>query len=153
MAVYIPTSRRRRTVVLAVLAGIVAGAILGYVVGASRGTSVDDAVHDSRDMANDAIAALGRLPIEYEQALTESRGESTSTLTASVQSARRLLTTAYDASPWLTSRNRATTNAAFATVRNDIRDQVDLSTFKADIAEATTRIAQVFGTRVARGVG
>src|SRR3954452_6142214 len=101
MAVYMQGSRRRWISVAVGVVALLIGVGIGYLVGRGTATTADDVVTESRSKGQDAATALQRLPIEYEQALTNASGESATTITDALDAATSLLTEAYAVSPWL----------------------------------------------------
>jgi hypothetical protein len=148
MAVYMPAEKRRRRTVLAVVVAVIVGIIAGFFLGRATSTGVDDAVSDAKDKGSDAATALSRLPIEYEQKMSGTGGETNRTILDSVDAAEVRLRDAFDAAPWLTPAQRRAASAAVASVRSDVENDVSLEEFRDSIDDASLVVARTFGVQV-----
>jgi hypothetical protein len=148
MAVYMPAEKRRRRTVLAVVVAVIVGVIAGFFLGRATSTGVDDAVSDAKDKGSDAVTALSRLPIEYEQKASGTGGETSTTILDSVDAAETRLRDAFDAAPWLTPAQRRAASAAVASVRSDVENDVSLEEFRDSIDDASQVVARTFGVEV-----
>jgi hypothetical protein len=144
MAVYMQGSRRHRITALVGAGCLIVGGGIGYLVGHSGSTSTGDVVAAARSKGEDAATALQRLPIEYQQAVTNASGESTTTITDAIDEAAALLADAYDASPWLGPALHKAPDAAIDVVRQDVLDAAPADTFEQHINDAVTAIGEVF---------
>jgi hypothetical protein len=106
---------------------------------------VDDSVKQVRAQAQDAATALERLPIEYEQALTATGGESTATITEALARARSTLDDAYREIDVFGPATRTAADAALDAVAGAVADKVPLAEFEAAIADAVAAIRATFG--------
>ena len=67
MALYIPASRRRRRVIVVGVAALVAGILIGLLVSRVATPSIDDQVGSKQREAEQLIARLDGLNLEYQQ--------------------------------------------------------------------------------------
>jgi hypothetical protein len=148
MAVYMPAEKRRRRTVLAVVVAVVVGITAGFILGRATSSGVDDAVSDAKDKGSDAVTALSRLPIEYEQKASGQGGETSTTILDSVDAARARLRDAFDAAPWLTAAQKRAASAAVASVRTDVENDVSVQEFRDSIDNASQVVARTFGVPV-----
>lgn len=148
MAVYMPAEKRRRRTVLAVVVAVIVGIVAGFVLGRATSSGVDDAVSEAKDKGSDAVTALSRLPIEYEQKASGKGGETSTTILDSVDAAEARLRNAFDAAPWLTPAQKRAASAAVASVRSDVENEVSLQEFKGSIGDAAQVVARTFGVQV-----
>src|SRR5881392_2161222 len=95
MALYVPAGARRKRLVLVGALALIAGLLVGFGVGRATSPGLEDEVTDVQNVAFDAVAALRRIPIEYEQAVVGEGGESTVTITEALDRAQTLLDDAY----------------------------------------------------------
>lgn len=145
MAIYIPDSTRRRRLVVIAGACLVVGLVVGGVLGRATSSGVDDSVKEVRARAEDAAIALERLPIEYEQALAASGGESTATITEALDRARATLDEAYTSIDVFGPGSRTATKTALDAVVGAVADKVPLAEFEAAIADAVAAVRATFG--------
>jgi hypothetical protein len=145
LAIYVPDSTRRRRVIAIAGACLILGLAVGGVLGRATSSGVDDSVKQVHARAEDAATALERLPIEYEQAVAGSGGESTATITDALRRARATLDAAYGAIDIFGPASRAATDAALDAVTRAAADQVPLAEFEAVIAEAAAAVRATFG--------
>jgi hypothetical protein len=144
MAVYMQGSRRHRITALVGAACLIVGGGIGYLVGHSGATSAADVVATARSKGEDAATALQRLPIEYQQAVANSSGESATTITDAIDEAAGLLADAYTAAPWLGPALRKAPDAAVAVVRQDVSNAAPPDTFEQHINDAVAAIGDAF---------
>lgn len=149
MAVYMQGSRRRWISVAVGVVALLIGVGIGYLVGRGTATTADDVVTESRTKGEDAATALQRLPIEYEQALTNASGESPTTVTDALDDATSLLTEAYAASPWLPDALRQPPVQAIGRLKADVTTQVAADVFAQDVAQAVDAIGTAFNFEAA----
>jgi|SRR6187200_2808359 hypothetical protein len=145
MAVYTPPGARRRRTIYMIIAAVLVGLLAGLVVGRATSRGIDDAVSDAKRKGSDAVTALSRLPIEYEQKLNAQGGETATTLLESVDAAEALLGDAFDAAPWLTTEQKQAATAAITSVRADVNNGVSAREFQNRIDTASKVIARTFG--------
>jgi hypothetical protein len=144
MAVYMQGSRRHRITALVGAACLIVGGGIGYLVGHSGATSAAEVVAAARSKGEDAATALQRLPIEYEQAVTNASGESTTTITDAIDDAATLLAAAYASAPWLSPALHKAPDAAIEVIRQDVHNSASPDTFAQHINDAVTAIGDVF---------
>jgi len=148
MAVYMSAGHRRRRTVVIIVVAVVLGVAAGFALGRATSSGVDDAVADAKDRGAAAVAALSRLPIEYEQKAGGTGGETQRKLLDSVDAADERLVDAFAAAPWLTRAQKRAATSAIASVRAAVRDVVSPQEFESHIDEATKAIASTFGIAV-----
>ena len=151
MAIYVPPSARRRRLVLVVVTGLVVGLALGLLVGRGTAPGVDDAVDDARAQAADAATALRRLPIEYEQALSGSGGESTDTITEAIDRARAELEEAWADADWFGPAVRPPVDAALEHLEDAAADRVPAVEFEQAVEAVVEAVEGAFGVTVGEG--
>jgi len=144
MAVYMQGSRRRWVTVAIAVVALVIGVGIGYLVGRGTATTADDVVAESRSKGEDAATALQRLPIEYQQAVTNASGESSTTISQALDEAMSLLTQAYAASPWLGDALRQPPVEAIGRLKADVTAQVTADVFEQDVGRAVDAIGTAF---------
>jgi hypothetical protein len=153
MAVYTPPGARRRRTIFMVIAAVLVGLLAGLVVGRATSRGIDDAVSGAKRRGSDAVTALARLPIEYEQKLNAQGGETAKTLLESVDAAEALLDDAFDAAPWLTAEQKQAARAAIDSVRADVNDRVSAREFQNRIETASNVVARTFGVSANSDLG
>jgi hypothetical protein len=145
MAVYMQATRRNRTtLVIAVVVSLIVGGAIGYLVGHQSSTSAADIVAEAQSKAEDAATALERLPIEYEQAVTNASGESTTTINEAIDDAAALLAAGYAAAPWLGPTARGAPDQAFERLRGDVGAAASTATFQDHVRDAVAAIGVAF---------
>ncbi len=144
MALYVPAGARRRRLILAIVTGLVLGLALGFVLGRSTAQGLGDRVDAVKAQASDAATALERIPIEYEQAVTDSGGESTETITAAVDRARAQLDDAYAEAIWFDAEASVETDDALDAVSEAVVDEAEPADLASLIDEAVVAIQQRF---------
>ena len=145
MAVYMSEGKRRRRSIVIGIVAVALGVVAGFLLGRATSTGIDDAVSDGRAKGADALAALSRLPIEYEQKTLGTGGETTAKLLESVDAAETQLRNAFAAAPWLSRGQRNTALAAVTTVRRDVESGVTADEFQQTIGAASQVIGRTFG--------
>lgn len=145
MALYVSAGTRRRRLIVVGLAGLVLGLVVGVVIGRSLSQGVGARVDSVRSQAASAVSALERLPIEYEQALAGSGGETTATITEAVARARAQLDRAYADAIWLTPDAPRATDAAIDSVADAVARRADLVEFQDAVDAAAAAIGLTFG--------
>jgi len=73
VAIYVPESRRRRTLIVVAVAWAVVGLALGFTVGRASSPSLGDRVHDVQEQARQATSQL-RVVALHEDASTGTEG-------------------------------------------------------------------------------
>lgn len=144
MAVYMQGSRRHRVTAIVGAATLLIGFGIGYLVGHGSSTSVSEVVSTARSKGEDAATALQRLPIEYNQAIVSSSGESTTTITQAIDEAASLLNGAYAAAPWLGPELRQPTLDAIEVLRQDVAAKAPIHAFAQHVTDAVTAIQKAF---------
>jgi hypothetical protein len=142
LAIYVPPTRRRRSIIVAALAALVVGVAIGYLLGRSTAEDAGDIIARSHRRAADAVDAVQRLPIEYEQLGAE---ESPDTLNEAIDSASLLLVEAADASPWLTTEARRADQALLDGLRADVAARTPAPTFAAHVKDVVDAVAARYG--------
>lgn len=145
MAVYTPPGARRRRTAFMIIAAVIVGLIAGLILGRATSSGVDDAVSDAKRKGSDAVTALSRLPIEYEQKLNAKGGETAATMLESVDAAEAQLQEAFDAAPWLTTEQKRAATAAIEAVRDDVKNGASAREFRDSIDTASNVVARTFG--------
>jgi hypothetical protein len=148
MAIYVPPTTRRRRLVLLVGAGLVVGLLVGFGLGRATSSGVDDAVSGVRDRATEAGTTLERLPIEYEQAVADSGGESTRTITEAIDRARAQLDRAWRDASWFGPEVRKPVDAALDELDAAAAQRVPAARFGDAIDAAVTAVEGAFGITV-----
>jgi hypothetical protein len=144
MAVYMQGSRRHRITVAVGAATLVIGFGIGYLVGHGGATSAGDVAAAARSKGEDAATALQRLPIEYEQAVASSSGESATTITEAIDQAASLLDDAFAAAPWMGPAMRQPSLDATETLRQDVAAKAPPETFSKHVTDAVSAIETAF---------
>jgi hypothetical protein len=145
MAIYIPASRRRRRIVGIAVVAVVVGLLIGLLVGRLVRPSVDDEVHARQRDAQQLIARLDGLALEYAQtgasgqAATDAREGSLDAAGAISADAQALV----DDLPWLAHQQRAAVVSAVEQVRAAISSNGSIQAVSqvVDAAEAALRNA------------
>ena len=97
MAIYVPESRRRRTLIVVAIVCVVLGLVLGFVVGRASLPSLSSRVHDVQEQARQATSQL-RVVALHEDASTGTEGNA-----LALKRARTELAGALDDAPWITT--------------------------------------------------
>lgn len=146
MALYMPASRRRRRLVLALLAAAVVGAVIGGFAGRGLAPSLRDRVDDVQEKAREASAELRAMPVNYEKERVASgefrRGGG---VADALERAHADLRAALDAAVWLGPSARADAEAAFARVETAHRRAVAPARFEAVVRRSAADVDAVFG--------
>jgi flavin-binding protein dodecin len=145
LAIYVPDSTRRRRVIVIAGACLIVGLVVGGALGRATSSGVADSVSRVRAQAQDAVTAFERLPIEYEQALAGTGGESTATITEALGRARATLDAAYSEIDVFGPASRSATDAAVDAIARAVADKVPLAEFEAVIADAVAAVRATFG--------
>lgn len=124
---------------------LIVGLVAGGVFGRSTAHGVDDAVASVREHAQDAVTALQRLPIEYEQALAGEGGEDAGTIAGALDRAKAELDGVYDVTDEFVPNAHVDIDLWFETLAENARDQVSQEEFELGISEAIARIQATFG--------
>ena len=152
MAVYVPDAERRRRsrrkLAAVGLVAILVGFVLGELVGASRATTAAEQLHTAQGRAAQAIDALTRLPLEYDQALAGTQGESMDTMAGAVDDAAGLLHQAYESAPWIGQATITKLDGDVRAVADAARARVSPDAFAERVATGAAAIAEAFNTTV-----
>jgi hypothetical protein len=128
-----------------IVAAVVVGLVAGLVLGRATSRGVEDAVSEAKSKGSDAVTALARLPIEYEQKLNAKGGETATTMVESVDAAEAQLREAFDAAPWLTDEQKRAATAAIVAVRAAVKNGASAREFRNRIDTASEVVARTFG--------
>jgi hypothetical protein len=146
MALYVPAGRRRRNLIVGLVAAVVVGLVTGALIGRVTAPTVDDRVTTVQDDARSVVGAVAATPNEYRQLLAgsnEFRGGGG--VDDALTSARSSLVAALDDAIWLgPNLRREATDAMDAVVAAE-RAKVSQARYEAAVARATSRIETVFG--------
>ncbi len=150
MALYMPAARRRRRLILALLAALIVGGVVGGFTGRNLAPSLGDRVGDVQDQARAVTSELRAMPINYEKERAGGaefrRGGG---VADALDRAHSDLRSALDAAPWLGPSARAEADAAFRQVEDARRGSVAPSRFDEVVQRSAHRIDVVFGTDAA----
>lgn len=148
MALYIPASKRRRRVAVLAVVALVAGLVVGLIIGRLTAGSVDDAVRSKQDAAEDVVARLDGLGLEYQQ--TVGNGASASDAReGSRDAAADIVATASDlvrSMPWVPAREQASVIAAVKAVQTAVEQAVPPAQLTAVIERAEAAVRAAAGT-------
>ncbi len=146
MALYMPASRRRRRLALALLAALVVGGVIGGFVGHALAPSLTEQVGDVQEKARDVSSELRAMPINYEKERSASgefsRGGG---VDDALQRAHSELRAALGAAVWLGPSARADAEAAFERVEAAKRGAVAPARFDAVVQRSAADLDAVFG--------
>lgn len=151
MAIYVPPGTRRRRLVLLVVLGLVVGLVAGFGLGRATASGIDDAVSKVQGRAADAATTLERLPIEYEQAVAGSGGESTRTITEAIARARAGLDQAWADASWFGEASRQPVDTAVSALDHFVTGHATPAEFQAAVDAAVQAIERAFGISVGAG--
>jgi hypothetical protein len=144
MALYVPAGARRTRLILIGVLALIVGLLVGFGVGRATSPGLEDEVTDVQGLALDAVAALRRIPIEYEQAVAGEGGESTDTITGAIDRADELLDDAYAEAIWLPDDAHEATDPAFDELRQMVEDEATPAEFDAAIEALVDQVATTF---------
>jgi hypothetical protein len=148
MAIYVPPSRRRRTLILLVALGLVVGLVAGFAIGRGSASGVDDAVAKVRTEAADSAIALERIPIEYSQAVSDSGGESTRTITEAINQARSQLDDTWADASWFGPAARRPVDTKLTALDRAVAAHATPEEFQAAVDAAVRAVETAFGVSV-----
>jgi hypothetical protein len=148
VAIYVPPSTRRRRLVLLVVLGLVVGLVAGFGLGRATSSGIDDAVNKVRGHASDAATTLQRLPIEYEQAVAGSGGESTGTITEAIHRAQAELDAAWADASWFGPATRDPVDTAVDALDHFVAGHAAPAQFQSAVEAAVRAIERAFGITV-----
>jgi hypothetical protein len=112
VAIYVPESRRRRTLIVVAVVCAVAGLVLGVVAGHASAPSLDDRVHDVQERARQAASQL-RVVALHEDASTGTEGND-----LALKRARDELADALDDATWISGADGKALLAAVDALRS-----------------------------------
>ncbi len=150
MALYMPAARRRRRLILALLAALIVGGVVGGFTGRNLAPSLGDRVGDVQDQARAVTSELRAMPINYEKERAGGaefrRGGG---VADALDRAHSDLRSALDAAPWLgpSAGPRPTRRSGSGDARPRIRGAPSGST--RSCSGRAHRIDVVFGTDAA----
>ena len=111
MAIYVPESRRRRTLIVVAVVCVVAGLVLGVVVGRASSPSLSSRVHDVQEQARQATSQL-RVVALHEDASTGTEGNA-----LALRRAHDELAAALDDAKWINAADGKALLAAVDALR------------------------------------
>jgi hypothetical protein len=145
VAIYVPPSTKRRRLVLLVAAGLLVGLLLGFAVGRTSAPDLHGKVDAVKEQAEGAAVGLQRLPIEYEQALGQTSGESMATISEAVDRATSQLDEALDDAFWLGPGVRMQLEGLLRELDVVITDHGSEAEFEDSLGRLVERIGTLFG--------
>jgi hypothetical protein len=146
VALYVPAGRRRRNVIIGLVAALVVGLILGGVIGRLSAPSLEDKVASVQDSAREVTARIRSTPNEYEKQLSGSaQFRSGGTVEQSLREARTALRNAVSDAAWLGPSQRTELNAALDPVVQAAQDKVTAVRYQQVVDDAARRIEAGFG--------
>ena len=131
MAIYVPESRRRRTLILVAVACAVVGLVLGFIAGRGTSPSLADRVRDVQEQAREATSQL-RVVALHEDASTGTEGNS-----LALKRAHDELVAALDDAEWITDADGKALLASIDALRGD--------SSASDIEDVAKEIDAAFG--------
>jgi hypothetical protein len=144
VAVYIPQEQRRRRSTVAIASALALGLVLGVLLGRVTAPSLSSQVEQARAAGQRLASALRALPLEYEQAVTGSEGESTTGIRDAVNRTAALLPPARAKAPWLGPTATRQAHDAVAAVQRAVASKVDPASFRATAEKAAATVEDVF---------
>jgi len=145
MALYVSAgTRRRRTVVTAVVAAVVALA-LGWLIGRQQVPSIDERVSSVQTAAGDIATGIERLDIEYEQVLSGSGDTVDAGVIQPLDGLRTQLQSTLDRAPWLTQSARTALLDQLAEIEASARRSDPLADFQALLTGTGAAVRATFG--------
>lgn len=151
MAIYVADSTRQRRLLGIAGACLIAGLVVGGAVGRATTSSLEDRVREVKAQAEDAVTALQRLPIEYEQMLAGDGGESQDTVQNAIDSAQDQLREAYSDAIWIGSGAPAGTDAKFVVLSEVVHLAGSAEDFSTAVDAVLAEIEDRFGIDVEPG--
>jgi hypothetical protein len=146
MALYVPAGRRRRNLIVGLVAAVVIGLVIGGVVGRVTAPTVDDRVASVRDDARSIVGALAATPNEYAK---ERAGSTEFRAGGGVDQAlgivRQDLDRALGDAIWLDARDRSDLRRALAGLVAAARRGVPDREYAGLVDETTAGVERVFG--------
>ncbi|MEA3054760.1 MAG: hypothetical protein QOD30_192 [Actinomycetota bacterium] len=113
MAIYVPESRRRRTLIVVAVVCAVAGLVLGVVAGRASSPSLADRVHDVQEQAREATSQL-RVVALHEDASTGTEGND-----LALKRAHDELAAALDDATWISAADGRAVLASVDALQGD----------------------------------
>jgi hypothetical protein len=146
MALYVPAGRRRRNIVIGLVAAVVVGLVVGVVLGRVTAPTVDDRVASVHDGARAVVGALAATPNEYRKQLEGAaefrRGGG---VDQALAIARGDLQATLGDAPWLGPAARREALAALDAVVAAERGRHSAARYEAVVQAASDRIAEILG--------
>lgn len=146
MALYIPAGQRRRRLIVVGVVAAVIGLALGAFLGRATAPTTSDTVSSVQGDARSIDARLKSLPIEYEKVLAgdpqyaNGGGPADSLVVISADTAALA-----DRAEWLSTDQRTAVVASVDAAQKVAASEASASEFEAAIAEASSSIDQTFG--------
>jgi hypothetical protein len=148
MALYVSAARRRRRTIVVGVVALVVGLLVGWLIGRSTGSSANDEVKARQTDAEQLVARLDGLDLEYQTTATGGAGSSDA-LTGSLDAAKAIAADA-DAllgrMPWVAQAERTTTVGLV----DAVRQAVELGASPAEVTAAVAKADQAL--RAAAGI-
>jgi len=148
MALYIPASKRRRRVVVIAVVAVLAGLVIGLLIGRLTAGSVDDAVRSKQNAAEDVVARLDGLGLEYQQAVGGGASASDAREGARDAAAGIVATTSdlVGSMSWVPDSERTSVIAAVKAVQTGVEQALPPARLTAVIKRAEAAVRAAAGT-------
>ena len=148
MALYIPASKRRRRSIVVGVSALLVGLVIGLLIGRLAAPSVGESVRAKQNDAEDLIARLDGLQLEYQQTGGGAAGAADARQ-GSIDAVRDLVADSaqlVQAMPWVPASERTAVVAAVRVVQTDVEQGVPAG-------QLTTAVGQAeVGLRAAAGL-
>ena len=139
MALYVPTSRRRRRAILMAVGALLVGLVLGLAVGRWSSTSVDDQVHSVQEKARETASGLKVLSLHVQAGATSASEPGDGGADLVLQRTRTELQNEFADAPWLDATSQKAlldelaaldaqpdrTSTAFSTAADALASHID----------------------------
>jgi hypothetical protein len=142
MALYVPSTRRRRRLIAVAVIAVVVGLALGLVIGRSTAPTVDDRVSSVRSDARDTAARL-RVIAFHEQQGAASAGGGTQGADLVLRNTADDLHHLYDRAPWLRASDKKSLDDALSALQ--ATPDKTTKSFGQDVEALAKQIETTFG--------
>jgi len=147
MALYVSAARRRRRTLVVGAVALVVGVLLGWLIGRATGSSADDEVKARQNDAEQLVARLDGLDLEYQQ--TAAGGTSGSDAVQGSVDAAKAIAADVDAllarMPWVAPAERTATVQAVDGVRRAVEAAAAPDTVSAAVDQADRAVRAAAG--------